>query len=394
MKRGHGAVTQNENKLPDGDEVTQDSLSQDGAVHDSTTRNGPAKEDNPPVQGNSAQGHAPQMHHTVTSADVAREAGVARSTVSRCLSGDSRISEATRTRVVETAERLGYQINKIARSMNTRKSDLIGLVTSGLADPFRVEFLDHLITAIQQIGFRPLVIDVSDPAQMESSMLNLLQYQVAGVVVTSGSPPPTVGQHFLRRQVPVVLVNRAGLLEGADVINCDNQTGGKLAADTLLGAGKRHLGFLNMRGGTYSGNARGEAFVAAIAPRLASGEVRFTPLACDSADYDGGYRAGVDVLSQPDRPDGIFCGKDHIALGLMDAARFELGLRIPKDLAIVGFDDICASGQRAYDLTTIRQSAGDLANLTIDRLRRRIGEEDMVSQRIVLPVELVRRRTA
>lgn len=141
----------------------------------------------------------------VTSADVAREAGVARSTVSRCLSGDSRISEATRIRVVETAERLGYQINKIARSMNTRKSDLIGLVTSGLFDPFRVEFLHHLIAAIQRIGCRPLVIDVSDPERMASSMLHLLQYQIAGVIVTSGSPPPEIGQNFLRRNVPVVL---------------------------------------------------------------------------------------------------------------------------------------------------------------------------------------------
>ncbi|MDP2697604.1 LacI family DNA-binding transcriptional regulator [Thalassospira sp.] len=332
-------------------------------------------------------------HHTVTSADVAREAGVARSTVSRCLSGDSRISEATRDRVVATAERLGYQINKIARSMNTRKSDLIGLVTSGLSDPFRVEFLDHLIAAIQQAGFRPLVIDVSDPALMETSMLNLLQYQIAGIVVTSGSPPPAIGQHFLRRDVPVVLVNRAGLLEGADVINCDNIAGGQLAAEILLASGKRRLGFLNMRGGTYSGNARGEAFVAAIAPELASGAVSFTPLSCNSADYDGGFQAGLKFLGKENAPDAIFCGKDHIALGLMDAARFELGLKVPDDLAIVGFDDIVAAGQRAYRLTTIAQSPARLAALTIGRLKQRIAGEVIRDERLILPVELVRRET-
>ncbi|WP_114089080.1 LacI family DNA-binding transcriptional regulator [Thalassospira profundimaris] len=334
-------------------------------------------------------------HRGVTSADVAREAGVARSTVSRCLSGDGRISEETRQRVLETAERLGYQINQIARSMNRRKSDLVGLVTSGLQDPFRVQFLHHLISAIQKIGYRPLVIDVSEPEHMSRSMLHLLQYQVAGVVVTSGSPSPEIGQHFIRRNVPVVLVNRAGLLEGADVVNCDNEAGGRLAAEALLAAGKHHLGFLNMSGGTYSGNARGEAFVAAIAPRLASGEVRFTPLGCRSADYDGGFQAGLEILGRPDAPDGIFCGKDHIALGLMDAARFELGLKVPQDLAVVGFDDITASSQRAYDLTTIRQSAQDLAELTVSRLARFMtGPDGRGMKRAVLPVELIRRTSA
>jgi DNA-binding LacI/PurR family transcriptional regulator len=331
-------------------------------------------------------------NRVITSADVAREAGVARSTVSRCLSGDGRISEETRQRVLQTAERLGYQINQIARSMNRRKSDLIGLVTSGLEDPFRVQFLHHLISAIQKIGYRPLVIDVSAPEHMSRSMLNLLQYQVAGVVVTSGSPSPEIGQHFIRRNVPVVLVNRAGLLEGADVVNCDNDTGGRLAAEALLAAGKRHFGFLNMTGGTYSGNARGEAFVAAIAPKLASGEVRFSLLGCDSADYEGGYQAGLQILSNRDAPDGIFCGKDHIALGLMDAARFELGLRVPHDLAIVGFDDITASSQKAYGLTTIRQSAEDLAALTVARLAEHIAAPGQTaSQRVMLPVELVQR---
>tara|TARA_R110000751_G_scaffold4113_3_gene19225 strand:- start:1089 stop:1508 length:420 start_codon:yes stop_codon:yes gene_type:complete len=86
---------------------------------------------------------------------------------------------------------------------------LIGLVTFGLEDPFRVQFLHHLISAIQKIGYRLLVIDVSDPAHMSRSMLNLVQYQVAGVVVTSGSLSPKIGQNFIRCNVLVVLINRA-----------------------------------------------------------------------------------------------------------------------------------------------------------------------------------------
>lgn len=347
-----------------------------------------------PANGDGAE-PGRDLQHIVTSADVAREAGVSRSTVSRCLSGDRRISDATRLRVQETANRLGYHVNKIARSMNTRKSDLIGLVTSGLSDPFRVEFLDKLILAIQQSGYRPLVIDVSDPAQMGTSMMHLLQYQVAGVVVTSGSPPPEVGVHFLKRSVPVVLVNRAGRLEGADVINCDNVRGGEMAADLLLETGKTRFGFLNVKGGTFSGNVRGETFVSRLAPRLASGDVSFTPLVCDSADYDGGFNAALKFLATPETaPNAIFCAKDHIALGLLDAARFELGLRIPEDIAVVGFDDIAAARQGAYQLTTVCQSATKLAEMTVDRLRQRIRGDALTDQRLILPVEMTRRRTA
>lgn len=332
--------------------------------------------------------------HAVTSADVAREAGVSRSTVSRCMADDSRISEATRKRVQEVAARLGYHVNKIASSMNRRKSDLIGLVTSGLSDPFRIEFLDCLIREIQQSGYRPLVIDVSDPAKLEHSMLNLLQYQVAGVVVTSGSPPPDVGRHYLKRNVPVVLVNRAGRLDGADVINCDNVHGGQLAADLLIKAGCRRLAFLNVRGGTYSGNVRGESFVTRLAPHLANGQISFTTLDCESADYDGGFGAGVKYLSdRKNAPDAVFCAKDHIALGLMDAARFELGLTVPDDLSVIGFDDISTARQAAYQLTTIRQSPKLLAEMTVERLRYRIGGEGQSDQRVVLPVELVTRKT-
>lgn len=166
-----------------------------------------------------------------------------------------------------------------------------------------------------------------------------------------------------------------------------------MAANALLECGKRRLAFLNSQNSTYSGRARGDAFVTAIAPALARGEVTFRPVFCNTSDYDGGYRAAFDILKGPDAPDAIFCSKDHIALGLLDAARFDLGLRVPEDLAVIGFDDIEAAGQRAYRLTTIRQSAAELAKLSIERLQSRIDNPDEPDCRVSLPVELVRRDT-
>lgn len=330
----------------------------------------------------------------VTSADVARLAGVSRATVSRSFSADPRISEPTRQKVLRAAAELGYQVDKIARAMITRKSDLVGLVGAGLLDPFRTAFLNHLIIAIQRQGFRALLHDTTEPGPFETSLQDLLQYQVCGIIVTSGTPPPAIGQAFMRRNVPVVLVNRAGRLAGADLVNCDNDTGARLAAETFVAAGYRDLAFLGPEHDTYSGRRRAAAFQAALAPHLADQTVRLRHLPCPGADYTAGYDAGMTILHQADPPRAVFCAKDHIACGFLDAARHGLGKTVPDDVAVIGFDDIAMAGQRAYGLTTIRQCPKALAEATAARMRRRLDTPDTAPARDIVPVTLVRRRTA
>ncbi|WP_020593392.1 LacI family DNA-binding transcriptional regulator [Kiloniella laminariae] len=336
-------------------------------------------------------------HKNITSADVARMAGVSRSTVSRCFKADSRISKKTRERVIEIADQLGYQVNKIARSMITRQSDLVGLVSAGLHDPFAVVLVNQLIQKLQKMGLYPILLDASNTAQLELSIKKLAQYQVRSIIITSGSPSSSIGAEFIRLNVPVILLNRAGQLDAAHLINCDNKTGSTLAAKTLLDAGHRRLGFVNSNNSTYSGNSRGAFFEQALALKLASGEISLQSISCRSSDYKGGFQAALDLFPNPNSfyrnlsPTGIYCANDNIALGFMDALRYELGLRIPEDLSIIGFDDIPLAGQPAYRLTTLRQCPAAIAEATVKCIQGIPSSTDPL--RISIPVELITRQS-
>lgn len=329
---------------------------------------------------------------SVTSADVARKAGVSRSTVSRCFKADSRISKETRERVLKIADELGYQVNKIARSMITRKSDLVGLVISGLHDPFRASLVDHLVREIQNLKLHPLIIDVTNNPHLEESIRKLAQYQVCGIVITSGTPSPEIGAAFLKQRTPVVMINRAGQLDGASLVNCDNESGARLAAEAFLARGITRLGYVMHKAGTYSGKARWQAFQEALRPRIETGEVALELICCETPDYQGGYDAALAALVGPERPRGVFCATDHIACGLMDAARRELGLRIPEDLGVIGFDDIPLAAHKAYDLTTLRQSPADMARSTAMCLLDSL-ERNTANHRVETPVELILRNS-
>ncbi len=327
----------------------------------------------------------------ITSADVARLAGVSRSTVSRCFKADSRISDRTRKRVIEIADQVGYQVNKLARSMITRESDLIGLVSSGLHDPFAVVLINQLITTLQQLGLHPILLDASNEAQLEISIKKLAQYQVKSIIITSGSPSSAIGAQFVSLNIPVILLNRAGQLDQANLVNCDNRAGSTLAAKALLKANHKKLAFVNSKKSTYSGSTRGEFFEQALTLQVDAGEITLLQLQSDKTGYEGGYEAALDILRYPDHPTAFYCATDNMACGFMDAARYEMGKKIPKDFSIIGFDDLPLAARASYNLSTIRQCPKDIAQATADCIQS-IGISTQ-PKRITIPVKLINRAT-
>ncbi|WP_419905880.1 LacI family DNA-binding transcriptional regulator [Kiloniella sp.] len=327
----------------------------------------------------------------ITSADVARLAGVSRSTVSRCFKADSRISDKTRKRVIEIADQVGYQVNKLARSMITRESDLVGVVSSGLHDPFAVVLIDQLITTLQQMGLHPILLDASNERQLEISIKKLAQYQVKSIIITSGSPSSAIGAQFVSLNIPVILLNRAGQLDQANLINCDNRTGSTLAAKTLIEAGHRNLAFINSKNSTYSGTKRGEFFEQALALQIEAGEISLHQSQPTKTGYEGGYEAALNLLNSSYHPTGVYCATDNVACGFMDAARFEMGKRVPEDVSIIGFDDLPIAARAPYNLSTIRQCPKDIAQATADCIQS-IGFTEK-PKRITIPVTFINRGT-
>ena len=172
----------------------------------------------------------------VTASDVAARAGVSRSAVSRAFSPTASIAPQTRERVMVAARALGYQVNLIARDMITQRSSMIGVVTAGFENPFRARLLSDLMAALGQRALTPLVTNAEDPRQVRQSLEQLLSYRIAGLVMTSASPPLSVAQQYLEHRIPVVMINREANLPGADIVVSDNAAGAAHAAQRLVRA--------------------------------------------------------------------------------------------------------------------------------------------------------------
>lgn len=325
-----------------------------------------------------------------TAVDVARLAGVSQSAVSRCFTEGASVSAETRSRVLEAARRLSYRPNAIARSLTTRRTNLIGVVMGDLDGPFQPYLFETLTRGLASRGKQPLLVR-GDPADaLDGTAMAALDYQVDAVVVTAGSVSPAAIRGLIALGVPLLLYGRAVEADGVDSICCDNPLGARLVAQALVAAGHRRIAYLGGRPTAFSEQERGSAFRAALAelgmPLAAVGEGDYS--------YDSGHREALRLLAGPDRPDALFCGNDAMAFGALDAARTALGLRVPDDLSIVGFDDVPMAGWPSFSLTTIRNPVEDIVAILLDMLERRLADPDAPPVLHRPPPLLVRRGSA
>ncbi|MBN3790996.1 LacI family DNA-binding transcriptional regulator [Burkholderia sp. Ac-20353] len=329
----------------------------------------------------------------VTASDVAARAGVSRSAVSRAFSPTASIAPETRERVMTAARALGYQVNLIARDMITQRSSMIGVVTAGFENPFRARLLSDLMAALGRHALTPLVTNAEDPRQIRQSLERLLSYRVAGLVMTSASPPLSVARQYLAHRIPVVMINRAANLPRADVVVSDNADGAAQAARMLVQAGARRFAFVGPHHASYSAKARADAFATALRQGESGNAAPVQAHDTTSDTYACGVEAAHRLLSGDARPDGVFCSSDLLALGVIDTARQRFGLRVPEDLRVIGFDDIPAAAFDGYALTTLRQDTQGLANAAVDMLAERMQTFDGAARTQVVPVTCVVRHS-
>lgn len=330
----------------------------------------------------------------VTAADVARHAGVSRSAVSRSFTEGASVSPDTRAKVLKSAAALGYQVNMLARSMIQRQSNLVGVVVSGFDNPFLQTLLGPLTHHLATRSLAPLLMDASEPEQLSNTLRHLLQYRIAGVILTSGTPPLDLAKEYLRLQIPVAMINREPSLQRVDVVNSDNRQGAIEAAQLMLASGARRLAFLHVPASTHSGSERYAAFAKALAPQIKRGNVALVEHTAHGSGHAGGFEAARDMLGDAKRrPDAVFCTNDALACGLIDGARELFGLRVPEDLRVIGFDDIPMASYAGYGLTTFRQDVDGLAERAVACLEERMNNPQMAGRVVELPVRLVNRRS-
>lgn len=331
----------------------------------------------------------PGSRKTVTSFDVARLAGVSRSAVSRTFTDGASVSPETRDKVMAAARQLGYRVNVLARSLHKQKSDLVGVVAADLDNPFRAEQIDLLSQGLLERGLRPILLRGERSADVGELIGSLLQYSVAGVIVTSDTPSEEICQECLQNGVPLVVVNKRDPGAPVDRVVTDFENGGRLAYAHLIDSGCRKLAVVTPQHSSFSVNGRALSFEQAAN----DGGTPVIRIAWGTQTYQGGLEAADFVHRVRSEIDGVFCTADYLALGVLDGLRHVHGLRVPEDIQVLGYDDIPQAAWKAYDLTTLVQSRRDLCEATLDLLTQRLEDPDLPQQIRLCGVSLVQRGT-
>ncbi|TQS45463.1 LacI family transcriptional regulator [Cryptosporangium phraense] len=323
----------------------------------------------------------------MTSFDVAARAGVSQATVSRALRRDPSIGAETVRRVLEAAQALDYVPSARARALSTGSTQRIAMVVD-LDNPLWSLLVGRLHDELAGRGYRlTLLAGHGDPDDVEE---HLLGGGVDGVIVSTARLGSSLPATLRRRGVPAVLLHR--YVEGSDLDAsvADNRAGGAAAAQILLDAGHRRIGALLGPDDTSTGRERAAGFRSRLAE--AGVDLPDTRVREGAFDQAHGAESLAAVLRGRHRPTALFCANDIIAIGALNAAS-AAGLRVPDDLALVGFDDLESSAWPIVSLTTIHVPFGDMLRSAVTLLLERIGGFAGGGRRVIHPVTPVLRST-
>ena len=321
----------------------------------------------------------------ITSYDVASKAGVSQSAVSRCFNSGTSVSSATRERVMRAARELGYSPNAIARSLITRRSNLVAVVISNLTNLYYPEVLAELTAQASARGLRVLLFTLAGESEVDHMLEQVWQHRVDGVI-TAARLSAVQAALFAQRKVPLIFFNRYLVDAPSTAVVCDQTGGAQALSRRLYDAGHRRYGVIAGPADSVVGQER----VRATLDALAALGIRNVPVAPGSYDYDSGVRGLHELAKKMKRaPQAVICANDVMAIGCMDAARYDLHLKVPEQISIVGFDGVGPASWASYRLTTLRQPVQRMAEAALAMLMDRIENISLPPERRVLSGVLV-----
>jgi DNA-binding LacI/PurR family transcriptional regulator len=327
----------------------------------------------------------PTAERPPTIRTVAARAGVSKSLVSLVLQNSPHVSEQKRQAVLKAVAELGYRPDPVARSLAERRTRAVGLVIDDLSNPWYVELLDGLRPVLHERGLRPLLADGRNEPDAVQALSDL---RVDGLVLV-GTPASSVVEqvNMLAGRIPTVVAGtRESLLSHVDVVANDDYRGGRIATAHLRQLGHRAIAHIVGEGEVGRLRRAGyeaEMSAAGLAPRYVEGDWT----------EDAGRRVAKDLLRSPDRPTAIFAANDLSGVGVLAAAD-DLGLRVPEDVSVVGYDDTWFARLQRLSLTTINSHIAEVGQIAGRTLIARLdGESSTAGTRLLLPALIVRSST-
>ncbi|TQV75704.1 LacI family DNA-binding transcriptional regulator [Denitrobaculum tricleocarpae] len=305
--------------------------------------------------------------------DVAELAGVSIAAVSRVLSINGSASPRMRAKVMEAADQLGYRPNALARSMINARTNLVALVIGATSNVFDAALVDGLADHLARRGKKLLLTPVVDLGAIDDELMGALDYQVDAAVVAAGTMTREACLKCAKLGVPVILSGRNIDSPGIDSVLADNKGGGRMAAELLMRSGCRRIAYV---GGTYyafSDQERRQGLEDALKD---AGRDLSVAVKIRQSEEMTGFEVAMELLSRSDRPDGVFCINDMAAIGILQAAA-ALGLSVPEDVAVIGFDNTELASWPNFRLTTIDYPVGKIVDAIIEMLETRLAQPDL-----------------
>jgi LacI family transcriptional regulator len=354
-----------------------------GAVDDDGPADPAPPESSQSPQPASPEGPAPDspQGHSVTIYDVARRAGVGIATVSRAMRGSAPVAKATRAKIMQAVDDLGFRPSYLGTSLAQNRHAANGIVFPDLSGPYYAEVVLGYEEAASRMGRSVLIQATRSRTDAEDAVRDIAG-RVDGLVLFGRTVPDSLVRGILASGLPVVLVARRAV-GTADTLRVDNR-----AAAHDLG---EHLGQHHYRRARFLGSPETSHDVAERSEGLREGlagyDVQLDLVACN-LDEESGLRVARELFAASVRPDALICANDEIALGAIIAAE-EVGLRVGVDVAITGWDDIMAARHARPALTTVRQPMRLLGAHAAEVLDERISHTRTTPRHEVLPAELV-----
>lgn len=332
----------------------------------------------------------------VTMQDIAREAGVSQSTVSRVLNDAPTsvpIATETRERVREVAAQLGYRPNPLARGLRGARTMLLGVIVREITDPFFSVAIDAISTEALARGYNVVLGSAHSKADEAIALRAVLETRHCDAILLLGDmrDEPKFLEDLRASQIPTIALWHGTELEGVPTVNVDNEAGVKAALDHLTGLGHERIGFI---GGRPLGDIRERR--TAYADYLASAGIDAPDDYVHNTTNDpvGGDQALRRLMELEAPPTAVVCSTDHLAIGVLHAV-FDLGLRAPDDLSVVGFDDIPMTAFTVPPLTTVKMPISEMtavaARLAMDELDE--AESQKLRDYVAVPDLVIRQST-
>ncbi len=333
----------------------------------------------------------------VTIKDIAKIAGVSYATVSRALSGSSEISEETRARIVEICRQEGYRANTLARSLIRNKTNVIGLIVPEVTNPYYAEIAFGIEHSVRERGYNVMLCNSGhENARIEELFEFLVGHQADGIILANSHNEACSWASRYLRTIPTVLLGDAVTedmpeAERLSTVSVDNYAGGRLGTAYLQKLGHTDILYAGMRPNSITHQLRAQGYRDVM--EEAGLQPRFAENLGGSSSIAHGYALGKQLFARSRDYTAMFAATDTLALGLIQAAE-ECGVDIPRELSLLGFDNISYSALPRITLSTVDQCKAQLADIAVQLLLEAIEQPDQPQhRRCLVPPVLIERNS-